>query len=351
MKLIDAIIKILEEAHAPLHIREITERLINDGLWQTSGKTPADTVGAKIYTHIKKNGENALFIKVAPQTFKLGDKNKSNSDTKINPVCTEKTYERPITGSLQLSFTDCAQKVLEEFGDKKPMHYREITQKALENGWLTTNGKTPEATMYAQIITEIKRQQGRGEQPRFVQLGRGEVALSQWREHELTFQIKQHNERIRKALREKLLSMSAVEFEDLISILLAELGFEDVEITKRSHDGGIDVRGTLIVADSIHIKMAVQAKKWKIKNNVQAPTVQQVRGSLGAHEQGLIITTSDFSSGAIKEAAQPNKTPIALINGKQLVLLLMEHNIGVKCSIQKLFDMDEDSLPIKVTTK
>lgn len=350
MKLIDAIIKILAEAQAPLHIQEITKRLLNDGLWQTSGKTPADTVGAKIYTHIKKNGENSLFIKVAPQTFMLGDKKKNNCDIKMNPVCAEKTYEK-LTGSLGLSFTDCAQKVLEEFGDKKPMHYRKITQKALENGWLTTNGKTPEATMYAQIITEIKRQQGRGEQPRFIQLGRGEVALSQWSEHGLAFQIEQHNARIRKALREKLLSMSAGEFEELISILLAELGFEDIEVTKRSHDGGIDVRGTLIVADAVHIKMAVQAKKWKIKNNVQAPTVQQVRGSLGAHEQGLIITTSDFSSGAIKEAAQPNKTPIALINGKQLVLLLMEHNIGVQCSIQKLFDMDEGSLPMKVTTK
>jgi hypothetical protein len=31
-----------------------------------------------------------------------------------------------------------------------------------------------------------------------------------------------------------------------------------------------------------------------------APVVQLVRGSLGAHEQGLIITTSDFSAGAIK---------------------------------------------------
>ena len=43
MKLIDAIIKILAEAQAPLHIQEITKRLLNDGLWQTSGKTPADT--------------------------------------------------------------------------------------------------------------------------------------------------------------------------------------------------------------------------------------------------------------------------------------------------------------------
>ncbi len=53
-----------------------------------------------------------------------------------------------------------------------------------------------------------------------------------------------------------------------------------------------------------------------------------MRGSLGAHEQGLIITTSDFSAGAIKEAAQTDKTPIALMNGEQLVMLLMEHGIG-----------------------
>ena len=44
------------------------------------------------------------------------------------------------------------------------------------------------------------------------------------------------------------------------------------------------------------------AKRWKA--NVQAPTVQQVRGALGAHDQGLIITTSDFSAGARAEARQ-----------------------------------------------
>ena len=107
-------------------------------------------------------------------------------------------------------------------------------------------------------------------------------------------------------------------------------------------DGGIDVRGTLVVGDVVRIKMAVQVKKWKLKNNILAPVVQQVRGSLGAHEQGLIITTSDFSAGAIKEAAQPDKTPIALMNGEQLVMLLMEHGIGVHRSTPDLFEIDEE---------
>lgn len=68
---------------------------------------------------------------------------------------------------------------------------------------------------------------------------------------------------------------------------------------------------------------------WKFKNNILAPVVQQVQGSLEARERGLIITTSDFSAGAIKEAVQSDKTPIALINDEQLVMLLMKNDIGV----------------------
>jgi restriction system protein len=63
---------------------------------------------------------------------------------------------------------------------------------------------------------------------------------------------------------------------------------------------------------------------------VQAPTVQQVRGSLGTHDQGLIITTSDFSVRARAEAERPNADPVALMNGEQLVALLVEHSIGVR---------------------
>ena len=340
MSVLNAITAILEEAGQPLHVREITNRLLAGNLWRTSGKTPAETIAAKLYMHIKKYGETSPFMKVAPQTFALRNTSRGDEQEKTCAVA-EKASPFP---APTLSFTDCARKVLEEFGNRQPMHYREITRKALEKGWLATSGKTPEATMYAQIITEIKRRQSRGEQPRFVRLGHGDIALSQWNERGLTAQIEQHNARVRRELLERLTAMTAREFEDLISMLLAEMGFEDIEVTKLSHDGGIDVRGTLAVADAIHIKMAVQAKKWKLKNNVQAPTVQQVRGSLGAHEQGLIITTSDFSSGARAEAVQPNKTPIALINGKQLVLLLMEHGIGVQSKKQEVFEINEDSL-------
>lgn len=341
MSVQSAVIQVLKEAGKPLHANEIAKQIIEAGLWKSDGKTPEATISAQLYSDIKTNGAKSSFVKVAPQTFALRDLTDVGAATSTVEGVTKSSPE-----NAGFSFVNCAQKVLEEFGGKKPMHYKEITEKALDKGWLVTGGKTPDATMYAQIITEIKRQQKRGERPRFVQHGRGYVGLSQWLGRGLAFQIEQHNLQVRKALHARLLAMEPSEFEELISRLLVEIGFEMVEVTKLSGDGGIDVRGTMVVGDVVRIKMAVQVKKWKLNNNVQSPDVQKVRGSLGAHEQGLIITTSDFSPGARKEAVQPDKTPIALMNGEQLVMLLMEHGIGVQRSTPDLFEIDEDALVI-----
>ncbi|MRR07660.1 MAG: restriction endonuclease [Deltaproteobacteria bacterium] len=343
MSVLSAAIEILKKDGSHLHAKDLANQMIAEGLWKSDGKTPAATVSARLYSDIKNNGDKSPFKKVGPQIFALRDSTFKTNDTEVIPPAVEETTT-PSAVNAGFSFTDCAQKVLEQFGGKNPMHYKELTEKALQKGWLVTGGKTPEATMYAQVITEIKRQQKRGERPRFVQHGRGYVGLSQWMGRGLAFQIEQHNHQVRKTLRERLLAMKPGEFEELISQLLAEMGFEMVEVTKLSGDGGIDIRGTLVVGDVVRIKMAVQVKKWKLKNNILAPVVQQVRGSLGAHEQGLIITTSDFSAGAIKEAAQPDKTPIALMNGEQLVMLLMEHGIGVHRSTPDLFELGEELL-------
>ena len=345
MALLEAIEEVLKSADEPLHVAVIVEKVIGGGLWKSSGKTPQATIGARLYSDIKKKGEASAFVKVSPQTFAIRNSSAISNVALAVPAAVEETG-KPSSANAGFTFIECARKVLEEFGGKKPMHYKEITEIALQKGWLVTVGKTPEASMYAQVITEIKRKRKRGERPRFVQHGRGYVGLSKWMGRGLAFQIEQHNNQVRKALRERLLAMKPGEFEELMSQLLAEMGFEMVEVTKLSGDGGIDVRGTLVVGDVVRIKMAVQAKKWKLRNNIHAPVVQQVRGSLGAHEQGLIITTSDFSVGAVKEAAQPDKTPIALMNGEQLVLLLMEHGIGVHRSTPDLFEIAEEELVI-----
>ncbi len=343
MELLDAVEQVLKSANQPLHVKTITDKLIRDGLWKSSGKTPDRTVGARLYRDINTKGAKSSFVKVAPNTFSLNGLPKLCENTAPDMTLVNETQRTRSEGAY-FTFIDCAQKVLEENGGNKSMHYRDITEIALQKGWLNTGGKTPAATMYAQLITLIKSQQKHGKQPRFVKHGKGYFSLSQSTDSSLTIQIEQHNQQVRKALHDKLLALTPGEFEEFISQLLVEMGFEMVEVTKLTGDGGIDVRGTLVIGEVVRIKMAVQVKRWKVKNNVQSPTVQQMRGSLGAHEHGLIITTSDFSSGAINEAIESDKTPIALMNGDQLVSLLMEYEIGANRSRPDLFEIDDEVL-------
>jgi restriction system protein len=94
-------------------------------------------------------------------------------------------------------------------------------------------------------------------------------------------------------------------FEELIGELLERIGFEGVEVTRRSGDGGIDVRGVLTVGGVTRVKTAIQVKRWA--NNVPDRIVRELRGSIGPAEQGLIITTSRFTRAAVREAEMTDR--------------------------------------------
>jgi restriction system protein len=308
------------------------------GIWQTDGKTPEATISARLSVDIKHNKNLSRFRRVGPGVYALNTARSNQYDTTAALI----DGDEPIPSSEDrrlMSFTDAAAEVLERNGSHHGLHYREITKRALESGLIVTEGKTPEATMSAQIYTEIERQNRRGERPRFVKLGRGTIGLSRWMGSGLAFQIEQHNRSVHQKLLDQVRSMDPIEFESLVSRVLTAIGFDNVSITNASGDSGIDVRGVLVVGEVIRTRMAVQVKRWR--NNVQAPIVQQVRGSLGTHEQGLIITTSNFSSGAGKEAVRPNATPIALMNGQQFVNLMVEHDIGIHRSSHDIIELGE----------
>ena len=52
-------------------------------------------------------------------------------------------------------FRNAAIEILKEA--KMELHYKEITRLALEKGILETDGATPDASMNAQIITDMKK--------------------------------------------------------------------------------------------------------------------------------------------------------------------------------------------------
>jgi predicted Mrr-cat superfamily restriction endonuclease len=124
---------------------------------------------------------------------------------------------------------------------------------------------------------------------------------------------------------ERVLELNPKEFEFLVRELLDALGFEGSEVTGKTGDGGVDATGVLDVAGLAKIKIFVQAKRYKLGTKISANTVKQLRQTIPHDGQGAFITTADFQKGASDVALDPNFYRIGLINGRQLVDLLVEH--------------------------
>ena len=94
-------------------------------------------------------------------------------DTATHSILTGEPKARPKKEGGKLSGLDAAAQVLAEA--KKPMGAKEMVETMLAKGLWKTDGKTPEATIYAAIIREIAT---KGSVARFVKTGRGEFAIN-----------------------------------------------------------------------------------------------------------------------------------------------------------------------------
>ena len=126
-------------------------------------------------------------------------------------------------------------------GSREPLHYSVITRRAIEQGLIHTEGLTPAASMYSVFLRDA-----RSETPRFVRHGGGFVGLKAWMPVGLVARIEEHNREVRRVLLERAKNAPPAAFETLVGELRLAIGFEDVERTRTSGDGGIDVRGVLM---------------------------------------------------------------------------------------------------------
>ena len=67
----EAIDKVLGASTTPLHYKEITDKILADGLRTNLGATPAATVNAQISTSIKRDGKKSPYIRIGKGTFAL----------------------------------------------------------------------------------------------------------------------------------------------------------------------------------------------------------------------------------------------------------------------------------------
>ena len=123
----------------------------------------------------------------------------------------------------------------------------------------------------------------------------------------------------------RILELDPKEFEILLTHLLTALGFESAEHTGKPGDGGVDAIGELDVSNLAKIKLFIQAKRYNLKAKIAAKDVKALRQNIPANGQGAFITTCDFQEAAKEVALETGFPRIGLINGHQLVDLLVEH--------------------------
>jgi restriction endonuclease Mrr len=164
---------------------------------------------------------------------------------------------------------------------------------------------------------------------------------------ELGRQVRAENAKLDKKIRERLESMNWRTFEaSFLTAVLEKLGFQNVEITQATRDGGVDARVTY-QRGLVEAKAIVSAKHWKPKAMVPVTEVRQLRGIKGDEDTALIITTGRFSDDARREASpSQNQRVVYLIDGNRLVEVCKQYEIGVRRhKLPELLILDELEMP------
>ncbi len=136
-----------------------------------------------------------------------------------------------------------------------------------------------------------------------------------------------------------LRSLSPIGFEKVCRELLRESGFENVEITGGSADGGIDGFGTLEINPFVSFKVLFQCKRYAEGNLVGRSQVGDFRNAMiGRAEKGIIITTSAFTNAAVLEANREGAPQVELVDGVKLVEMFQRVELGLKK--RAVYDVD-----------
>ncbi|MEJ7862202.1 MAG: restriction endonuclease [Pyrinomonadaceae bacterium] len=130
-------------------------------------------------------------------------------------------------------------------------------------------------------------------------------------------------------LRSRLLEINPYKFEHLVRDVVAVSGFRDVEVTRASGDGGIDVVGYVANNNDFFggTYVQFQAKRWR--HTVGSVEINNFRGAMSATAKGIFITTSHYTKAAHNDARNPMKPCISLIDGRRFCSLLIESGIAV----------------------
>jgi restriction system protein len=123
------------------------------------------------------------------------------------------------------------------------------------------------------------------------------------------------------------------------SKLLRVHDFQEVRVTGRSGDGGIDGEGILEIYLLLSFKMLFQFKRNQ--GSVGASMIRDFRGALiGKADKGILLITGSFTMDAKREAIRDGAIAIELVDGEKLVRMFEKLELGVKPKVVYEVNMD-----------
>ena len=122
-------------------------------------------------------------------------------------------------------------------------------------------------------------------------------------------------------------------FEEFLKQYLEKIGLDEVVVTQRSRDGGIDLtavrNGIGDLGGQDFIRYCIQAKKYKPSNTINIKDVRELAYVANKNKaMGIFITTAKFSKSTKEEFGGEQVTPIILIDGKTLIDSCIDNELG-----------------------
>lgn len=164
----------------------------------------------------------------------------------------------------------------------------------------------------------------------------------------IEYGMNQLNSLLAEALMTEVMNMTPYAFEKLVVKLLIKMGYGSPDlgqsmVTKKSGDEGVD---GFVAKDRLGFDVIyTQAKQWKSDSTVGRPEIQQFLGALAGQgvTKGIFITTAKFSDKAKEFVGKQLREKIVLIDGKLLMDLMIEYNLGVSAeNIYTVKKLDTD---------
>lgn len=123
---------------------------------------------------------------------------------------------------------------------------------------------------------------------------------------------------------------------------LAPATDDDLEITRRSRDGGRDAVGHYRIgpaSDPIRIEFALEAKCYQPQNSVGVKETSRLISRLRNRQFGVLVTTSFVNAPAYKEI-RDDAHPVVIVSGRDIVDVLRQRGLAEPTRLKAWLEAD-----------